>query len=480
VLEPVSPAQASRRVTDVKRAATLVLVVLAMTASAAVDARALASEGQKTQWAPTRNFSGLNARAVFAGESRRATSPYAGEEGETAAGAKEAGFTGHRTESALELIYAEQRWQDPRTGTWLSRDPVGAASYLQSPNELNPWQYAAGNPIRYVDADGRRAQTEEEAAELEEWRRLVLSLRDEVDGLRASQSPVRAALTTNLPLIGTAWRNRRLIETIEANIRQRARAIDEAPEPTAGAAPTPIVYGERLEGRESFSHGGRDYGFAWYPGWHERNLVDQIAGTPNPVALINHTIAVVGGVGAIGVGAYRLARPPTRFPDYSASRSMWAKAAQSARTNRPRVPDIDARVPVRVSVEEGAVWIVPAQGDSLLPGIIGTYDANTRNLYIDIINVPKSMQGQGVSTALYQRLLDYVEAEYGPVETVTGKMTMDNKKALLSGGVGSMPRARSLRTLGYSTSTYDPISGIATSSRPQCIAPPFLVCGPPQ
>ena len=44
---------------------------------AAVDARALASEGQKTQWAPTRNFSSLNARAVFAGE-----------EGETAAGGK--------------------------------------------------------------------------------------------------------------------------------------------------------------------------------------------------------------------------------------------------------------------------------------------------------------------------------------------------------------------------------------------------------
>ncbi|MER2565868.1 MAG: RHS repeat-associated core domain-containing protein, partial [Myxococcaceae bacterium] len=66
-----------------------------------------------------------------------------------------AGFTGHRVESALELIYAEQRWQDPRTGTWLSRDDVGAASYLQSPNELNPWLYAAGNPIRYTDPDGR-------------------------------------------------------------------------------------------------------------------------------------------------------------------------------------------------------------------------------------------------------------------------------------------------------------------------------------
>jgi hypothetical protein len=90
----------------VKSAATLVLVMLAMSASAAVDARALAHEGSKTQWAPTRNFSSLNARAVFAGESRGATSPYAGEAWETAAGEKD-------------------------------------------------WQYAAGNPTRYTDPDGR-------------------------------------------------------------------------------------------------------------------------------------------------------------------------------------------------------------------------------------------------------------------------------------------------------------------------------------
>jgi hypothetical protein len=83
-----------------------VLVMLAMSASAAVDARALVHEGQKTQWAPTRNFSSLNARAVFAGESRGATSPYAGEAWETAAGEKD-------------------------------------------------WQYAAGNPMSFTDPDGR-------------------------------------------------------------------------------------------------------------------------------------------------------------------------------------------------------------------------------------------------------------------------------------------------------------------------------------
>ncbi len=142
-----------------KRAATLVLVMLAMSASAAVDARALAHEGQKTQWAPTRNFSSLNARAVFASESRRATSPYAAEEGESAAGGKEAGFTGHRLEDALGLSYAKRRWQDPLTGTWLSRDDVGAGSYLLSPNELYAHGYAAGNPTRtWTRADARFRQ----------------------------------------------------------------------------------------------------------------------------------------------------------------------------------------------------------------------------------------------------------------------------------------------------------------------------------
>ncbi|MDP1917773.1 MAG: DUF6531 domain-containing protein [Myxococcales bacterium] len=71
--------------------------------------------------------------------------------------ASSVGFTGHRVEDALSLSYAKRRWLDSTTGTWLSRDDVGAASYLQSPNELNPWQYAAGNPTRYTDPSGRCA-----------------------------------------------------------------------------------------------------------------------------------------------------------------------------------------------------------------------------------------------------------------------------------------------------------------------------------
>lgn len=69
---------------------------------------------------------------------------------------REAAFTGHRFEEALGLSYAEQRWLDSSTGTFLSRDPVGPSSYLARPSELYAWGYAAGNPTRFVDANGRQ------------------------------------------------------------------------------------------------------------------------------------------------------------------------------------------------------------------------------------------------------------------------------------------------------------------------------------
>ncbi len=82
--------------------------------------------------------------------------------------ASSSGYTGHRVDEALELIFAGQRWLDPRTGTWLSRDPVGAASYLMRPNELYAFGYAAGNPTRYTDPDGRAPSSAEQCRALEQ------------------------------------------------------------------------------------------------------------------------------------------------------------------------------------------------------------------------------------------------------------------------------------------------------------------------
>jgi RHS repeat-associated protein len=92
---------------------------------------------RKVQWAPTGNTSALHARAAFEEESGEAARPYAREGREVAA----------------ESFY--QRWYDSSSGRFLSRDPVGASNYLATPNGLGPWAYAAGNPTRFVDADGR-------------------------------------------------------------------------------------------------------------------------------------------------------------------------------------------------------------------------------------------------------------------------------------------------------------------------------------
>ncbi len=122
------------------RAATLVLVMLAMSASAAVVAPTHMAEGQKTQWAPTRNFSELNARAVFATESRRAASPYAGEGGATAAGSGEA------------------RYYDSKLGIFLSRDSFEGA--LGDAPSLHRFTYAHNRPLKYRDLSGRSADSD--------------------------------------------------------------------------------------------------------------------------------------------------------------------------------------------------------------------------------------------------------------------------------------------------------------------------------
>ncbi len=82
--------------------------------------------------------------------------------------ASSAGFTGHRVEDALGLTYAQQRWLDTKTGTFLSRDPVGAGSYLMRPNDLYAFGYAAGNPTRFTDPDGRAPSAAEQCRALEQ------------------------------------------------------------------------------------------------------------------------------------------------------------------------------------------------------------------------------------------------------------------------------------------------------------------------
>ncbi|WP_313148262.1 RHS repeat-associated core domain-containing protein [Stenotrophomonas sp.] len=63
------------------------------------------------------------------------------------------GYTGHVSDSATGLSYMQQRYMDPQLGVFLSVDPVTA--YEQPVGQFNRYRYAAGNPYRYFDPDGR-------------------------------------------------------------------------------------------------------------------------------------------------------------------------------------------------------------------------------------------------------------------------------------------------------------------------------------
>lgn len=62
------------------------------------------------------------------------------------------GFTGHETDSELELINMSGRIYDPRARQFLTTDPIVSAPYLSL--DLNPYAYAWGNPLKYIDPTG--------------------------------------------------------------------------------------------------------------------------------------------------------------------------------------------------------------------------------------------------------------------------------------------------------------------------------------
>lgn len=63
-----------------------------------------------------------------------------------------------RTEAATGWSDHGARWMAPETGRWLSADPpieAPAARQMDAPWSLNPYQYAAQNPVAFWDPDGR-------------------------------------------------------------------------------------------------------------------------------------------------------------------------------------------------------------------------------------------------------------------------------------------------------------------------------------
>jgi RHS repeat-associated protein len=63
------------------------------------------------------------------------------------------GYTGHVMDGATGLMYMQQRYYDQSVGRFLSVDPVAADA--SSGTNFNRYKYAANNPYRFIDPDGR-------------------------------------------------------------------------------------------------------------------------------------------------------------------------------------------------------------------------------------------------------------------------------------------------------------------------------------
>ncbi|WP_448098942.1 RHS repeat-associated core domain-containing protein [Luteibacter yeojuensis] len=64
------------------------------------------------------------------------------------------GYTGHVEDSDSGLVYMQARYYDPSIGRFLSTDP--AHQEQGNVYDFNNFLYAKGNPLRYLDPDGRR------------------------------------------------------------------------------------------------------------------------------------------------------------------------------------------------------------------------------------------------------------------------------------------------------------------------------------
>jgi RHS repeat-associated protein len=61
------------------------------------------------------------------------------------------GYTGHKFDTDLGLSYMQQRYYDPEIGRFYSNDPIG----VRGLHSFNRYSYAANNPYKYKDPDGR-------------------------------------------------------------------------------------------------------------------------------------------------------------------------------------------------------------------------------------------------------------------------------------------------------------------------------------
>ena len=61
------------------------------------------------------------------------------------------GYTGHKYDADLELVYAQARYYDPVIGRFYSNDPIG---FVGTFDTFNRYSYVGNNPYKYIDPNG--------------------------------------------------------------------------------------------------------------------------------------------------------------------------------------------------------------------------------------------------------------------------------------------------------------------------------------
>lgn len=138
------------------------------------------------------------------------------------------GYTGHVSDTATGLSYMQQRYYDPQLGLFLSVDPV-------SPNNrpgsaFNRYRYAAGNPYRFVDPDGRQERAAERHADS------VANTPSAYDTFGPAALAVTTAIVRATPVVGPA-----VASAMSGSINSAQPLALPAPAPAAPSAPTPAA-----------------------------------------------------------------------------------------------------------------------------------------------------------------------------------------------------------------------------------------------
>ncbi|MFC3657372.1 RHS repeat domain-containing protein [Xanthomonas hyacinthi] len=105
------------------------------------------------------------------------------------------GYTGHVQDAATGLTYMQQRYYDSSIERFLSVDPVLADG--NTGGNFNRYRYAANNPYRFTDPDGRQEMAAERFGDsYGSW------TPDERVPFEAVAVPATAALVAITPLVG--------------------------------------------------------------------------------------------------------------------------------------------------------------------------------------------------------------------------------------------------------------------------------------